>query len=241
MKVTITVEGKPVQIEKGKPIIEGARELGIFIPTLCYHEALKGYGACRLCIVEVVKNKKSRLVTSCNYPAEEGLEIFPNSRKPLEIRKMIVQLLLARSPGVPLIHDLAARLEVEGHPFRHKEDNPCVLCGLCVRVCHELVGLDGISLVDRGIKREVAAPYHTVSDVCIGCGACSYVCPTGRMEMAETTDPHGRRELIMEAGTRRLCGNQYLCEACDMDKTFLEGARKNIAAFREEVSRHHPT
>ena len=71
--VTLTIDRQIVRVQDETPIIEAARQLEINIPTLCHHEALKPYGACRLCVVEIVNHKRSGLVTSCNYPAREGL------------------------------------------------------------------------------------------------------------------------------------------------------------------------
>ncbi len=71
--VTLTIDGKLIHVEPETPLIAAAQKVGIHIPTLCHHEALKPYGACRLCVVEVVKNKWSKLVTSFNYPAAVGL------------------------------------------------------------------------------------------------------------------------------------------------------------------------
>lgn len=236
MKVTVTVEGKPVLIEQGKPILEALRQLDIFIPTLCYHEALEGYGACRLCMVEVIKKKKSQLVTSCNYPVEEGLEVFPNSRKAVEIRKKIMELLLARCPDVPLIQGLASNLEVVGSPFKKREDKKCVLCGLCVRVCQEVVGVNAIGLSDRGIYREVATPFHKVSDICIGCGACSYICPTGCIEMVKSERSlDGRTLRIVPSGMMPECSKGYRCETCPVDEGFLGRIKTAIGTFRESL------
>ena len=232
MRVTITVDGKPVQIEQGEPVLDALRDLDVFIPTLCYHESLEGYGACRLCMVEIVKNKQSRLVTSCSYPAEEGLEVFPNSRKAVEIRKKIVELLLARCPNVPVIHELASKLEVEGSSFKKTEDEQCVLCGLCVRVCHEVVGVNAVSLAGRGIEREVATPFHMASDACIGCGACSYVCPTGCIEMVEAPEAPGRRTMNMGVLSLGACPNNHQCETCDVDDYFFAEMKRTVEEFR---------
>ncbi len=231
MIVTINVEGKPVQVEKGTPIIEVLRRLDIFIPTLCYHEALGGYGACRLCMVEIVSNKQSRLVTSCNYGADEGMDVFPNSRKSVEIRKRILELLLARCPEVPIIEDLASKLGVANSPFKKKEEQKCVLCGLCVRFCREFVGPNAIGLAGRGAFREVATPFHIPSQVCIGCGACSYVCPTGCIEMQEHPDGTGRH-LMLPVNSLPVCCEQYRCETCEKDGRFFEKMQRTVDAFR---------
>jgi len=81
VKVPITIDGQMVQIDKGAPIIDAAKKAGVVIPTLCYHEALKPYGSCRLCMVEILLNKQRRLVTACNFPVEVGMEVFTDTAK----------------------------------------------------------------------------------------------------------------------------------------------------------------
>jgi heterodisulfide reductase subunit A len=92
-----------VQVDNGTPVLQAARKAGIAIPTLCYHEALQPYGSCRLCMVEIVQNKQRRLVTSCNFPADTGMEVFTDTDRVRQVRRNIVELLLARCPEVPMI------------------------------------------------------------------------------------------------------------------------------------------
>ena len=172
----ITIDGRELEFKEGQTILQVARNNNIYIPTLCYNEAVKAYGACRLCIVEVERRGRRRLVTSCLYPAEDGLNVITNSDRVIADRKMIMQLLLARCPNNEVVVSLAKKLGVENTPFKLENKN-CILCGLCTRVCEEVVGAHAISLVDRGVNREVASPYYEQSDSCIGCGSCVYVCP----------------------------------------------------------------
>jgi ferredoxin len=165
-------------VEHGTPVLEVAKSLGIHIPTVCYHEALKPYGACRLCIVEAIRDNRSKLVTSCNYPAEEGLVVLTDSEEVKETRKGLMELLLARCPDVPQVRQLAEEMGVKATSIKMKENQGCVLCGLCVRWCEEIVGVSAIGFTDRGIEREVNTPFGLDSDVCIDCGACTYICPT---------------------------------------------------------------
>ncbi|MBN1368202.1 MAG: (2Fe-2S)-binding protein [Dehalococcoidales bacterium] len=172
----ITIDGRELEFKEGQTILQVAQENNIYIPTLCYNEAVKAYGACRLCIVEVERRGRRRLVTSCLYPAEDGLNVSTNSERVKADRKIIMQLLLARCPNNEVVIKLAKKLGVETTPFK-LEDKNCILCGLCVRVCEEVVGANAISSVARGVYREIAAPYYEQSDSCIGCGSCVYVCP----------------------------------------------------------------
>ena len=85
--VTLNIDGRELKAEKGQTILQVARENGIDIPTLCHHEAIEPYGACRLCIVEVSKGKRTRIVTSCLYPVEEGLKVKTDSSRVISNRK----------------------------------------------------------------------------------------------------------------------------------------------------------
>jgi len=185
--VTLTIDGRQVQAEAGKTILEVAQDNNIYIPTLCFNEAVKPYGACRLCLVEITRGKRERLVTSCLYEVEEGLVVKTNSERISGNRRMLMELLLARCPNNKAVQDLARKLGVEKTSFK-LDDNQCVLCALCVRACAEVVGVNAISLVGRGTSREMATPFYEPSDVCIGCGSCAYVCPTGAIGFEDVGD-----------------------------------------------------
>ena len=185
--VTLTIDGREVQAEEGAMILDVARDNNIYIPALCANEAIKPYGACRLCLVEIVTNGRERLVTSCLYPVEEGLIVKTNSERIMNNRRMIMELLLARCPNSSVIQNLARQLGVDKTPFK-LENEECILCGLCVRACEEIVGVSAISLVNRGVNREVATPFYDKSDACIGCGSCAYACPIGTIKLEDIGD-----------------------------------------------------
>lgn len=186
--VDLVVDDKEISVSEGNTILEAvARMNGIGnIPTLCYHPAVKPYGACRLCTVEASEDGGStfRFVVACLYPAKQGLIVRTNTPRIRSLRKGIIELLLARAPNVKVVQDLALEYGVDKPRFS-LGDQDCVLCGLCVRACQEVIGKSAIGLVNRGIYREVAAPFYAygVSSDCIGCGDCSYVCPTGAIKM----------------------------------------------------------
>lgn len=176
----LTIDDKPIEVEEGRSLLEACRENGIHIPTLCYHPALEPYGACRLCTVEVgVQGRKPRLVASCVYPCEEGAEVRTNTPLVQRNRRVTAELLLAGSSASPEIAALARDLGVTEVRFNLPEENACVLCGLCVRACNEIVGVSAISVIRRGIAKKVASPFEVRSSRCIGCGTCVLICPTG--------------------------------------------------------------
>jgi len=185
--VTLTIDGREVQAEEGAIILEVARAHNIYIPALCYHEEVAPYGACRLCMVEIATNGKERLVASCLYPVEEGLMVKTNTERVMNNRRMIMELLLARCPHSEVIQELASKLGVDKTPFK-LEDEKCILCALCTRVCQEVVGVSAISLVNRGVDRQMTTPFNDFSEACIGCGSCAYVCPTGAISMEDIGD-----------------------------------------------------
>ena len=190
-EVTLRIDDKEVRAKEGATILDVARKMGIDIPTLCYSSALEPFGACRLCSVEIVdKRGRKRIVTSCNYPVEEGLTVYTKSEKVLKTRKLLIELLLARCPKVKKIQDMAREYGVQKPRFWIKdEEEDCILCGLCTRVCKERIGVYGINFAKRGVEREVTAPYHELSDDCIGCGACAIVCPTKSKKTRINTYP----------------------------------------------------
>lgn len=188
-QVHLEIDGRELEVEAGKTILEAAKSIGIDIPTLCYHPLVAPFGACRLCSVKITKRGRSKIVTSCNYPVEEGLIVETKSPDIIEIRKMLIEFLLARCPTVEIIKDLADEYGV-GEPRFPREDETCILCGLCARICDECVGVSAINFVDRGVDRKIEGPLEeplgvNLSEVCIGCGACAYVCPTGTIKLED--------------------------------------------------------
>ncbi|MDQ7779620.1 MAG: 2Fe-2S iron-sulfur cluster-binding protein [Planctomycetota bacterium] len=223
----LTIDGKPVEIESGRTVLEAAQKVGIRIPTLCYHKEVSAYGACRICIVEVTRGKKTRLVTSCLYPAEEGITVTTNSARVLKNRKMIIELLLARCPGSAVLKNLAKEYGV-GEPRFSKKNEKCILCGLCVRVCNEIVGADAIGFGLRGTTKRIATAFEKPPESCIGCGACTYVCPTGAIQMESVAREQWRDKLAaggrecrysrMGLISHKICPRSFDCHKCDVDQ-----------------------
>ena len=106
--VNLTIDGRKLQAEAGRTVLQAARDNKIVIPTLCYHESLPAYGACRLCMVSIERHGRERLVVSCLYPVEEGLDVKTSTPRVDSVRRMVLDLLLARCPDSDVIKDLAA-------------------------------------------------------------------------------------------------------------------------------------
>lgn len=189
--VSLTIDDRPIQAAEGRTILEACRENAIYIPTLCYHPALEPYGGCRLCMVEVqTQLRPARLVASCVYPCEEGLVVKTDTERVIKSRRMTAELLLAGAAGSVEIRELADELGVHNRRFILEEENTCVLCGLCVRACKEIVGVAAISMIERGMSKKVSAPFQVASSRCIGCGTCVLICPTGAFKFEDVAGSH---------------------------------------------------
>ncbi len=185
--VNLEINGKAVTATEDMTVLQAARDAGFTIPTLCYHEALTPFGGCRLCQVEITSGGRNRLVTSCTYKVEEGLIVTTDSEPVIRARKTVMEMLLARCPNVPLIQDMARDFGIEKPRLKKIKDENCILCGMCVRMCAERMGVSAISFVGRGIHRKIDTPFHVQSDMCRTCGACASVCPTGAITIEEIT------------------------------------------------------
>ena len=174
--VELTIDGIKTRVPEGTSVLEAAQEMGIVIPTLCYHPGLSAYGACRVCVVEVVKGNRSSLEASCTLPVENGQVILTSSEKVLRTRRVIVELLVASCPNSKTLQDMAANLGINKIRFKIK-DRGCILCGLCVRYCNEQMKSGGLGFVGRGTSRRVATAFDAPPEECRNCGGCEWICP----------------------------------------------------------------
>jgi NADH dehydrogenase/NADH:ubiquinone oxidoreductase subunit G len=174
--VELTIDGIRIKAMEETSVLEAAREMGIVIPTLCYHPGLSPYGACRVCIVEVIKGNRSSLEASCTLPVEPGQVILTNSDKVIKARKLIIELLLASCPNSKMLQDMAANMGINRVRFKIKDKN-CILCGLCVRYCKEQMQSGGIGFISRGTSRRVATAFEVTPEECRNCGGCEWICP----------------------------------------------------------------
>ncbi|MBU1297822.1 MAG: (2Fe-2S)-binding protein, partial [Bacteroidetes bacterium] len=161
--VNVKIDGKEVEVPQDTSILKAAEKAGIWIPTMCYNDLIEPYGVCRLCSVEVIRGKRARVVTACNYPVREGLTINTNSEKIQWIRKLIMEMMLSRWPNVKTVKEMAAKLGVKEPRFpsleRDEAEDACILCGMCVNVCKDVVKANVLGFASRGIKREVVLPF----------------------------------------------------------------------------------
>ncbi len=223
--ITFTLNDQEVQVEPGTTVLQAATERGIHIPTLCYHEGLPAFGACRLCVVEISSRGRARLESSCTRQVEEGMVVQTHTEQIVEHRKMIAELLLARCPNSERIRTMAQELGVTASRFSPLNED-CILCGLCVRACQDAIGVSAISFMNRGMDRKVSTPFQINSDVCVGCGACAQVCPTGAIQVEDVGDTRYVRYFNTELELLH-------CEECG--KPFTTKRRKDRLAAEQTL------
>jgi iron-only hydrogenase group A len=203
--VQLTINNIKVNAEDGMTILDAAKSVGIHIPTLCHLKDLAPTGACRICVVEVQGQRN--LTPSCAFPVYDGMVVETNSPRVRRARKTIVELLIENHPQDCLIcvrnkncelQNLSEKYSVREHRYVGESKNhaidissasmerdpaKCILCGRCVRVCHEVQKVGAIDFTNRGFSTIVTTPYNkgiNVSD-CILCGQCILVCPTAAL------------------------------------------------------------
>ncbi|MFZ2088873.1 MAG: molybdopterin-dependent oxidoreductase, partial [Desulfobaccales bacterium] len=200
--VNLTIDGRAIQAEPGKTILEVAKENGIFIPYLCYHPALKPIGSCRICVVEV-KPGPPRPLPACATYVAEGQEVVTNSERVLAIRKELMNLVLinhaldcpicdkggecelqelTHALGVGAVEyeaePLAPNIDFESRLIERHPDR-CVTCGRCVRICRDHVGAMAINFMHRGYYTELGSGLLPLD--CEFCGSCVDICPVGAL------------------------------------------------------------
>jgi NADH dehydrogenase/NADH:ubiquinone oxidoreductase subunit G len=230
MQVRVTVDGRGMHAERHEMLLGLLHRLGVDLPTLCHLEGLSPYGACRLCLVEVTRGDRTRVTTACNLPVEDGAVYTTASPTLSRLRRTAAELHLARCPDEPEIRRIARALGVRRTRLRPVGDT-CILCGLCERVCREVVGASALGFEGRGTSRALASAYGEVPGECIGCGACSFVCPTGTIRMQEAAVASLRQLPGSERPCRHaltgmmpsaLCSMSYECEVCEVDHRLRE-------------------
>lgn len=211
MNEYVTIDNQKVLIEGEKNLLEMVRKIGIELPTFCYHSELSVFGACRMCVVET---ESGQILTSCSTPPANGMAIKTNTPRLIRIRKMMLELFLANhdrectscgKSGICKLQEMANRFDVGDIPFptpvmnKRKDnssisvmrnENKCILCGDCVRMCAEVQGIGAISFANRGARTRVMSAFDRgLADTdCINCGQCISVCPTGALTTVSQVD-----------------------------------------------------
>ena len=187
MTINLYIDGKEIKAQEGMTILEAAKEAGLNIPTLCHHEELKPYGACRICSVEAERKGRVYIVASCGYPVEQGLIVRTHSPRIDRIRKVLIELVsittMVDGEVAGQIKKLAKEYGANIHRFVSRfraKPTRCILCGQCVRYCDEVVREHAIGFVGRGIERR-AAFFPEKAKACLTCQACFDLCPTGKI------------------------------------------------------------
>lgn len=204
--VTLTIDGKEYSARTDETILEIARENNVFIPTLCFLEGLTGWGACRMCIVEIAGTTK--LFPACTTKAAQDLKVTTDSPRLRQYRQTIIEMLFSErnhicsvcvSNGHCELQSLAQKLGIthidlpyrfpkmefdSSHDLFRLDHNRCILCTRCVRVCDEIEGAHTWDVSGRGINSRVIIDMNCSwgdSDTCTTCGKCVRVCPTGAL------------------------------------------------------------
>lgn len=210
--VAITIDGRKINARENSTVLENVRSQGIILPTLCHHEEVSPFGACRLCTVEIKANGKWQLATSCNTPVAKGMEVRTNSEQAIEARALAARLLYSKYPKTKAVRDIAKQLGVAVADEK-ADAKDCVLCGLCVRACREVVGACALTFADRGLGRDLDEPkIEFTPDACIGCGSCAFICPTGYVRMETTGDRRMIWDKVFKMATCSVCGRYFAPE-----------------------------
>ena len=210
--VTLTIDGQTLTVPAGYSIWEAAHQVGINIPNLCHHPALRPEGSCRVCVVKV-KGARN-LSASCVTKVTEGMEVYTHTPEVLAVRKNIVELLLANHPRdclsctrsgncelqkiasdigirkIPYNYNRPPMKKDEGNPSIVRDPAKCILCGRCVRMCSDIQGVGVYGFAWRGINSRVSPAFDLPLDKasCTYCGQCAKVCPTGAITIHNDTD-----------------------------------------------------
>ena len=203
--IKLTIDDKSIQAEPGSTVLQAALANNIDIPRLCFHPELSISGGCRLCLVEIEGFENP--TPSCGLACQENMSVSTQSDRLTELRHDIIDLFLSEHPldcvtcdkaGTCLLQKYAYEYDVketsltfetprtlfqDDNPFFIRDHQYCILCGRCVRVCDEIVGVHAIDFAGRGIESHIATPFDgpMIDSTCVFCGNCVQICPTAAL------------------------------------------------------------
>ncbi len=201
--VNLTIDDKQIAVERDATIYDAAKAAGIRIPILCHDKKLHPFGGCRMCLIEV-EQMKGRLIPACTTPVSEGMIVRTMTDEIIKARKLVLELLLLKHPLDCPVCDAAGDCDLQNltyeykvnsnnftdekfhweidydNPLIERDQNRCIHCGKCARICDEIVSFGAYSFVNRGIEAKIGTPFDGPLS-CEYCGSCISVCPVGAL------------------------------------------------------------
>lgn len=210
--VNVTINGMKVSVPEGSTILQAAQQVGIYIPTLCYHPDQSIKANCRVCVCEVEGQRL--LQAACSAPVYEGMVVRTNTPKVLEARRTILELILANHPqdclncirnGACELQSLAEELIIRDNPFElrvrgyekdtstpslFRDPDKCVLCRRCIEACSVVQSVNALGIEGRGNNAMVVPSMgkDLIDSPCVMCGQCIHACPVGAIGEIESID-----------------------------------------------------
>lgn len=248
--IGVTIDGRDLRVPEGITCLEAAEAAGLRVPTLCHHPAVEDSGNCRVCLVE--DEDSGRLITACDTPVEEGMNLRLNTTRVLESRRLMLELIFTGHPlncevcernnscelkklaleagitGTELPFSQGYRPIVDANPFFYRDLSKCISCGLCVRACQQVQGAGVYELQGEGGNARPAVAMDASLDVsvCDYCGLCASICPVGAL--VEKPFLHRGRESDRVVTTCPYCGVGCSLELCTRDNRVV-GVRAGVA------------
>jgi formate dehydrogenase major subunit len=246
-KLTITIDGAKVTTSKGTTVLQAALDNGIYIPHLCHHPDLDPVGICRICMVDI----DGRMVISCKTKARDGMAVKTETPEVDQVRRIAAELLVANHPmnclscskdtdcqlqrvanyvgideeRMQLFRRTTRTLPIDtSNPFFDRDLSKCVLCGICIRTCDEIQGVNAIDYALRGLATTVATLGNKPlsESPCESCGECLVRCPVGALT------PRGHQRPAREVKT--------VCTYCGVGCSLYLGVRGDkIVGVRGDV------